>query len=105
MAGATDAVLEKYGDDLNGLVRRFESTGLGNKVKSWIGTGPNEGISTEEIKNAFGSELDQLAAKVGLGKDEAAADLSRSLPEAVNEATPNGTVPAGEATSSPVTTS
>jgi uncharacterized protein YidB (DUF937 family) len=105
MAGTTDAVLEKYGDDLNGLVRKFESTGLGSKVRSWIGTGPNEPISTDEIKNAFGSELDSLAAKVGLGKNEAAAELSQTLPEAVNHATPNGTVPSSQVTSSPVTTS
>jgi uncharacterized protein YidB (DUF937 family) len=105
MPGTTDALLEKYGDDLNGLVRKFESTGLGTKVKSWIGTGPNESISTDEIKSALGSELDQLAAKVGIGKEEAADDLSRNLPEAVNQATPNGTVPAGHVTSSPVGTS
>jgi uncharacterized protein YidB (DUF937 family) len=105
MASTTDAVFEKYGDDLNGLVRKFESTGLGSKVKSWIGTGPNEPITSEEIKNAFGSELDELAAKVGLGKDETANELSQTLPEAVNRATPDGTVPAGQVTSSPVTTS
>jgi uncharacterized protein YidB (DUF937 family) len=91
-----DSLLEKYRDDLNGLVRKFESSGLGEKVKSWVGTGPNESISADQIKSALGSELDELAAKVGLGKDEAADELAESLPEAVDKATPTGSIPSAE---------
>lgn len=91
-----DSLLEKYRDDLNGLIRKFESSGLGEKVKSWIGTGPNESISADQIKSALGSELDQLAAKIGIGKDEAADELAQSLPEAVDKATPTGSIPSAE---------
>jgi uncharacterized protein YidB (DUF937 family) len=89
---ASDSLLEKYRDDLNGLVRKFESSGLGEKVKSWIGTGPNDSISADEVKGALGSELDELAAKVGIGRDEAADELAQNLPNAVDSATPTGTV-------------
>jgi uncharacterized protein YidB (DUF937 family) len=89
---ASDSLLEKYRDDLDGLVRTFESSGLGEKVKSWIGTGPNDSISADEIKGALGSELDELAAKVGIGRDEAADELAQNLPNAVDSATPTGTV-------------
>jgi uncharacterized protein YidB (DUF937 family) len=88
-----DSLLEKYGDDLDGLVRKFESSGLGEKVKSWIGTGPNESITADQIKSALGSELDQLAAKVGIGKDDAADELAESLPNAIDKATPTGSLP------------
>ncbi len=91
-----DSLLEKYRDDLNGLVRRFESSGLGEKVKSWIGTGPNESISADQIKSALGSELDQLAARVGIGKDEAADELAQNLPDAVDKATPTGSLPSAD---------
>jgi uncharacterized protein YidB (DUF937 family) len=88
----SDSLLEKYRDDLDGLVRKFESSGLGEKVKSWIGTGPNDSISADEIKGALGSELDELAAKVGIGRDEAADELAQNLPNAVDSATPTGKV-------------
>jgi uncharacterized protein YidB (DUF937 family) len=91
-----DSLLEKYGDDLNSLVRKFESTGLGEKVKSWVGTGENESISADQIKNALGSELDELAAKVGIGRDEAADELAQGLPDAVDKATPTGSIPRAE---------
>ena len=91
-----DSLLEKYGDDLNGLVRKFESSGLGEKVKSWVGTGENESISAEQIKNALGSELDELAANVGIGKDAAADELAQNLPDALDTATPTGSIPSAE---------
>jgi uncharacterized protein YidB (DUF937 family) len=85
-------LLEKYRDDLDGLVRKFESSGLGEKVKSWIGTGPNDSINADEIKGALGSEVDKLAEKAGIGRDEAADELAQNLPQAVDAATPTGTV-------------
>jgi uncharacterized protein YidB (DUF937 family) len=91
-----DSLVERYRGDLNGLVRKFESSGVGEKVKSWIGTGENESISANEIKNALGSELDEFAAKVGIGRDEAADELAQSLPDAVDKATPTGSIPSAQ---------
>jgi uncharacterized protein YidB (DUF937 family) len=91
-----DSLLEKYGGDLNALVGKFESSGLGQKVESWVGTGENESISADQIKNALGSELDELAAKVGIGRDEAAEELAQDLPAAVDKATPTGSIPGAE---------
>jgi uncharacterized protein YidB (DUF937 family) len=91
-----DSLLEKYRDDLNGLAQKFESSGLGEKVKSWIGTGPNESITADQIKSALGSELDELAAKVGIGKDDAADELAQNLPDAVDKATPTGSLPGAD---------
>jgi uncharacterized protein YidB (DUF937 family) len=91
--GTLDSLLQEHGSDLNKLVDKFESSGMGDKVKSWIGTGPNESIEADDIKNALGREVGELAAKLGIGEDEAAEKLAQELPDAVDKATPNGTLP------------
>jgi uncharacterized protein YidB (DUF937 family) len=88
--GTLDSLLEEHGGDLNKLVDKFESSGMGDKVKSWIGTGPNEPIEAHDIKKALGREVSELAAKLGIGEDEAAEELAQKLPDAVDKATPNG---------------
>jgi uncharacterized protein YidB (DUF937 family) len=40
--GTLDPLMQKYGDDVNGLVEKLRSSGLGDKVESWIGTGQND---------------------------------------------------------------
>jgi uncharacterized protein YidB (DUF937 family) len=92
--GTLDKMMEKYGDDLNGLVEKFRSSGLGDKVESWIGTGQNEQISKDEVKRGLGQdEIDRIAQESGKSADEVADELSRELPRAVDEATPTGQVP------------
>jgi uncharacterized protein YidB (DUF937 family) len=98
---ALDSLMEKYGDDLNELKRKFESSGLGDKVKSWIGTGENDPITADEVKQGLGEdEVHQLAEQSGRSPDDVADELSRELPRAVDEATPSGQVqtPAGRPT-------
>ena len=87
---ALDSLLEQHGGDLKQLVGRFESSGLDDKVKSWIGVGPNEALTADDVKNALGPRMSALAAKLGVGEDEAAEEVAQSLPEAVDRATPNG---------------
>ena len=99
--GALDSLMEKYGDDLNQLKTKFESSGLGDKVRSWIGTGENDPITSDEVKQGLGQdEIDRLAQQSGKSADDVANELSRELPRAVNEATPNGQIqtPAGRPT-------
>ena len=92
--GTLDSLMSKYGDDLNELVAKFESSGFGQKVKSWIGTGENESISPDEVKQAFGQdEIDRLAADAGVQPDEYADNVARELPAAIDQATPQGTIP------------
>ena len=95
--GTLDSLMSKYGDDLNELVAKFESSGFGEKVKSWIGTGENETISSDEVKQAFGQdEIDHLAAEAGVKSDEFADKVSRELPGAIDKATPQGFIPSVE---------
>jgi uncharacterized protein YidB (DUF937 family) len=86
-------LLEQVGG-IDGLVQKFESAGLGNVAKSWIGTGSNQSVSAEQVKEALGAQqVEQVANEAGVSTDEAAAGLSKVLPEAVDNVTPSGQVP------------
>jgi len=86
-------LLEQVGG-VDGLVQKFEQAGLGNVAKSWIGTGANESVSPDQVKEALGpQQVEQIANEAGVSSDEAAAGLSKVLPDAVDNVTPSGQVP------------
>jgi uncharacterized protein YidB (DUF937 family) len=87
---ALDSLLEEHGGDLKKLVSRFESSGLEDKVKSWVGTGPNESIGVDDVKRALGPKVGEIAGRLGIGEDEAAEQVAQNLPNAVDKATPTG---------------
>ncbi len=79
---------------LSGLVSKFEQVGLGGAMKSWIGGGPNQPVSGEQITSALGSgTISDIAAKLGVNPDEAADQLSQLLPGIINHLTPEGQAP------------
>ena len=93
MVSVVNGILEKHGG-LQGVVSEFERNGLGATVKSWVGTGPNQAISPDEVHKALGPDLlQQLAAKSGLSVQELAQKLSQILPQAVDKLTPDGAIP------------
>ena len=96
-AGAT-ALVRNYIDNhggISGVVAQLEATGLGEQVKSWVGTGTNLPISTSQIQQALGSgKVAELAAQFGLPADKVSEFLAQHLPSAVDDATPEGHLPA-----------
>jgi uncharacterized protein YidB (DUF937 family) len=85
--------IEKHGG-IEGVVAEFEKSGLGEKVKSWVSTGPNLPINGDEIQKALGSEkVKALAAKFGISTDKVADLLAKHLPTAIDKATPEGKLP------------
>jgi uncharacterized protein YidB (DUF937 family) len=93
MVSVVNNILEQHGG-LQGVVNQFEKNGLGATVKSWVGTGPNQSISPEQVHQALGPDLlQQLSAKSGLSVQDLAQRLSQVLPQAVDKMTPDGTVP------------
>ena len=95
-AGLTHAIsgyIEKNGG-LQGVVAQFEKHGLGDTVKSWIGTGANAPISADQVRAVVGSDLlQQLSAKTGLSVGDLAQKLAQVLPQAVDKMTPDGVMP------------
>jgi uncharacterized protein YidB (DUF937 family) len=93
MVSVVNGILEQHGG-LQGVVSAFEKNGLGPTVRSWVGTGPNQPISPEDLHKALGPELlQQLAAKSGLSVEDLAQKLSQVLPQTVDKMTPNGAIP------------
>jgi uncharacterized protein YidB (DUF937 family) len=93
MVSVVNGILEKHGG-LPGVVSEFEKNGLGPTVKSWVGTGPNQPISADQVRKALGPDLmRQLSEKSGLSVDDLAHKLSQVLPQVVDKLTPDGTVP------------
>jgi uncharacterized protein YidB (DUF937 family) len=93
MVSVVNSVIEKHGG-LQGVVSEFEKNGLGATVKSWVGTGPNQAISPDEVHRALGPDLlQQLSAKSGLSVQELTQKLAQVLPQAVDKLTPDGTIP------------
>jgi len=78
---------------VQGIVDQFEKQGLGGTVQSWIGNGPNQPVTADQIHQVFGAAgLQEIAAKAGISTQELAARLASALPQAVDQLTPNGKV-------------
>jgi uncharacterized protein YidB (DUF937 family) len=88
---------EQSGDlagGLGGLLNQFQQGGLGEVMKSWIGTGPNQPISPNQLGSVLGPKIIQvLAQKTGMSEQELTAQLSQILPGVVDKLTPNGRLP------------
>jgi uncharacterized protein YidB (DUF937 family) len=94
MATVVNHLIEKHGG-VSGIISELQQKGLGNAVKSWVGTGPNQPVSTDQLHNALGADtVSQLAAKLGVNPQDLLARLSQALPTAIDKLTPAGTVPA-----------
>lgn len=79
---------------VNGILAQLNQAGLGDQVKSWIGTGGNLPVSADQIKSALSNEqLRSLANAFGVDLDSLPQLLAQHLPEAVDKASPNGVLP------------
>lgn len=85
-------VIERHGG-LSGLISQFEKQGLGGIMQSWVGTGPNQAISAEQLQQVLGNNtVTQMAEKFGINPQDLVQKLTQALPQAVNKMTPDGVV-------------
>ena len=93
LLGAVMSIVQQNGG-LPGIVNMLRNNGLGQQADSWVGTGPNAGVSAEQMTDVFGgSGLGNLASRLGTSPGQAGSILSQILPELVNQLTPNGQIP------------
>jgi len=79
---------------LGELVDRFQRSGRGDVAQSWVNHGPNRDIEPNDLEAAIGTDvLAELSQRTGLSRDELLARLSRQLPSAVDQYTPEGRLP------------
>ncbi len=82
------------GGGLGELLDSFRQHGQGDVADSWVGTGPNKDIAPQQLEQAIGPDvLDTLTQQTGLSREEILSRLSRELPNAVDQYTPEGRLP------------
>ncbi|MGY3038905.1 uncharacterized protein YidB (DUF937 family) [Rhodanobacter sp. TND4EL1] len=91
-------LIEKAGG-VQGLVNMLQQHGLGGAVQSWVGTGTNEPVSSDQLGQALqnggmGSLVQEAAGKLGVDPSVLLGGLAHVLPHAVDHMTPDGQIPA-----------
>lgn len=91
-ASALPGIIERVvPGGLEGLLLKLQQSGLGAQVNSWLGRGPNEPITAEDVNRVLGDQhVRDIAAKLGIPADQVAALISQLLPAAVDKASPDG---------------
>ena len=94
-ANIVNHLIEQHGG-VQAIISQFEQQGLGETVRSWVGTGANQAISGAQIQQALGADrINALAAKFGINPQDLSEMLSKHLPQAIDKLTPGWTVPPG----------
>jgi uncharacterized protein YidB (DUF937 family) len=76
------------------VVRQFEEKGMREQVDSWVRTGPNRPVERRQIEDVFGGrELEELARRRGVDRDQLADVLAKYIPRIIDELTPSGQLP------------
>ena len=76
------------------VVKQFEEKGMRDQVDSWVRTGPNKPVERRQIEDAFGTrELEELARRRGVDRDQLAEVLAKYIPRIIDELTPAGQLP------------
>jgi uncharacterized protein YidB (DUF937 family) len=82
------------GGGLAGILSGFQQAGLGHIAQSWVGNGPNQAVSPQQLQNVFGNDqVQSMANQSGMAPQDFLTQLSQHLPNAVNGLTPNGRLP------------
>jgi uncharacterized protein YidB (DUF937 family) len=83
---------------LNALVDQLRRSGYESQVNSWLGRGPNEPITAEDLRKVLDNDqVRQIAQKLGIPMDQLFPTLAQALPEAVDRHSPDGTLQAPKA--------
>ena len=82
--------------NLQGIVNQLQQGGLGPQVQSWLGSGANLPVTPDQLRAALGNDhVRQLAQHFGIDPDAALKLLADHLPNAVDQASPQGTLQPG----------
>lgn len=82
------------GGGLGGLMSQFQQGGLGHIAQSWVGNGPNQSVTPEQLHGVLGADqVQSMASQAGMQPQDFLSQLSQHLPDAVHGMTPNGRLP------------
>ncbi|MCJ2054409.1 YidB family protein [Methylobacterium sp. J-070] len=78
---------------LNALLEQLRRSGYESQVNSWLGRGPNEPITADDLRKVLNNEqVHQMAQKLGIPVDQLFPTLAETLPAAVDHHSPEGTL-------------
>jgi uncharacterized protein YidB (DUF937 family) len=61
------SVIQNQPGGLSGLVQRFSQAGFGDQVKSWVSSGANLPISTDQLTSVLGqANIEAMSQKLGV---------------------------------------
>ncbi|MFA6238931.1 MAG: YidB family protein [Bacteriovorax sp.] len=81
-------------DGLDGLVEKFNASGFGDTIATWLSPGLNRPVTTEQIQKILGPTLiHRLSIKFGLDTNLIASQLAAQLPKYIDKLTPDGQIP------------
>ena len=79
---------------LGALIKEFQQGGLGQAAQSWVGTGPNQKIASNDLARVLGTDtLDALSKQTGVKREDLLAGFSQHLPDLIDQLTPDGRLP------------
>ncbi len=79
---------------IGSLVKAMQQRGLETQAHSWVGHGSNQPIQPNQLADALDDDtLLELEEHTGLSRPQLLTQLAQELPEAVNQATPDGQLP------------
>lgn len=82
------------GGALSDLMKQFNANGHGETAQSWVSTGPNRDVGSNELEEALGPDaLRELSQKTGLPREEILDRLRQVLPTTIDKLTPQGRLP------------
>jgi uncharacterized protein YidB (DUF937 family) len=82
---------------LGDLIKQFQGAGKDDAASSWVGMGQNKPIAPQDLSKVLTPEqIEFLAERTGLSREELLAGLSEQLPKVVDHLTPAGRLPTPE---------
>jgi uncharacterized protein YidB (DUF937 family) len=82
---------------LGDLIKQFQSAGRSYAATSWVGTGQNIPLPTQDLSKVLRPEqIDFLTERTGLSREELLTGLTEQLPKVVDHLTPDGRLPTPE---------
>jgi uncharacterized protein YidB (DUF937 family) len=98
LAGGAQGGMQRggAGGGLAGLIERFQANGMGDIANSWVSSGQNLPVSSDQLSQVLGAQqMSDLASRFGLSTGDLGAQMSQALPQAVDQLTPGGQLPEG----------
>src|SRR4029453_18343828 len=81
------------GGGVQGLMNKFTQAGLGNVFSSWVGSGPRQPVTGDQIQQILGWEqIKGLAAKLGVDPTQASQLVAEHLPKIIDTLPPPGKI-------------